>query len=207
MQKVSLDSQDHRGGIITHGSVLKVTANGTQTSPVIRGTWIADRILGTEVPPPPANIAAIEPDTRGASTIREQLRKHQSDPSCASCHRIIDPPGFALENYDPSGRWRDYYTIRVGRKNKRGPRIDASATMPSGEAFQGISSFKQILSTQKHLIAKNVAAKLLTYATGAPVAFADRPSILTCVAETEKDNFGFRSLIHAVVDTPEFLNK
>lgn len=207
MQKVSLDSQDHRGGIITHGSVLKVTANGTQTSPVIRGTWIADRILGTEVPPPPANIPAIEPDTRGASTIREQLRKHQSDPSCASCHRIIDPPGFALENYDPSGRWRDYYTIRVGRKNKRGPRIDASATMPSGKAFQGISSFKQILSTQKHLIAKNVAAKLLTYATGAPVAFADRPSILTCVAETEKDDFGFRSLIHAVVDTPEFLNK
>jgi len=207
IQKVSLLPQDHRGGILTHGSVLKVTANGTQTSPVTRGTWISERILGIEIPPPPANVPAIEPDTRGASTIREQLQKHQNDPTCASCHRIIDPPGFALENYDPSGRWRDFYTTRIGRRRTRGPSINASSKMPTGESFQGISTFKEILLTQKHLIAQNVANKLLTYATGAPVAFADRASIVECVNDTKNDDYGFRSLIHAVVNTPEFLNK
>ena len=207
LKKVTLNPKDHRGGILTHGSVLKVTANGTQTSPVTRGTWISERLLGIEIPPPPENVPAIEPDTRGAATIREQLQKHQNDPSCASCHRIIDPPGFALENYDPSGRWRDVYTTRVGRKKTKRLAIDASSKMPSGEPFEGISSFKEILLTRKNLIAKNVANKLLTYATGAPVALADRSSIIACVADTEKEDYGFRSLIHAVVNTPEFLNK
>ena len=207
MTKVSLKPQDHRGGILTHGSVLKVTANGTQTSPVTRGTWISERILGIEIPPPPANVPAIEPDLRGTSTIREQLQKHQNNSACASCHRIIDPPGFALENYDPSGRWRDYYSTRSGKKRIQGLPIDANSKMPNGEPFQGVSGFKSILLTQKQLVAQNVAKQLLTYATGAPMAFADRDSIVASVSETEKDDYGFRSLIHAIVSTPEFLNK
>lgn len=207
LQKVSLNPKDHRGGILTHGSVLKVTANGTQTSPVTRGTWISERILGIEIPPPPADVPAIEPDIRGTSTIRQQLQKHQNNSACASCHRIIDPPGFALENYDPSGRWRENYSTRAGGKRITGLPIDASSKMPSGETFQNITSFKTILLTQRDQVAQNLAKKLLTYATGAPVAFADRDSIRTAVSDTAKDDYGFRSLIHAIVDMPEFLNK
>jgi hypothetical protein len=207
IRKVALDRRDHRGGLLTQGAVLKVTANGTQTSPVTRGVWISERILGIEIPPPPANIPAIEPDTRGTHTIREQLQKHKNDAACASCHAIIDPPGFALENYDPSGRWRDYYSSQNGRKRVQGLPINASSEMSDGQVFKGAATFKTILLSQKNLVAQSVAKMLLTYATGAPVTFADRDSIVACVEETSESDYGFRSLIHAVVDTPEFLNK
>ncbi|MFN6050239.1 MAG: DUF1588 domain-containing protein, partial [Planctomycetia bacterium] len=116
-QKINLKPEYHRGGILTQASVLKVTANGTNTSPVIRGTWIQDKILGKPVPPPPPNVPAIEPDIRGAITIREQLAKHREVKTCASCHARIDPPGFAMENYDVVGGWRDRYRIAAERKN------------------------------------------------------------------------------------------
>ena len=103
---------------MTQGAILKVTANGTTTSPVIRGVWISERLLGIEVPPPPQNVAAVEPDIRGATTIREQLALHKSDANCASCHVKVDPPGFALENFDPAGRWRDRYYARDVKRDK-----------------------------------------------------------------------------------------
>ena len=109
LRRVALPAGSVRGGMMTHSSVLKLTANGTTTSPVIRGKWIMERIAGYEIPAPPASVPAVEPDIRGAVTIREQLAKHRSDPSCASCHRKMDPPGFALESFDVMGGFRERY--------------------------------------------------------------------------------------------------
>src|SRR6202012_669067 len=111
--------------VLTQASVLKVTANGTTTSPVVRGVWVLDRILAQPAPPPPANVPAIEPDIRGAKTIREQLTKHRATENCAGCHSRIDPPGFALENYDVIGGWRDRYRFVAGPKERVNNRVGA----------------------------------------------------------------------------------
>src|SRR5438270_8554441 len=109
LRRVPLPADSPRGGLMTQASVLKVTANGTTTSPVLRGAWIMERILGQTPPPPPPGVPAVEPDTRGATTIREQLARHRTLESCAACHAKIDPPGFALESFDVMGGWRDRY--------------------------------------------------------------------------------------------------
>src|SRR5947208_10765725 len=113
LRRQSLPADSVRGGFMTQASVLKVTANGTTTSPVLRGKWIMERIVGFDMPPPPASVPAVEPDIRGATTIRAQLDKHRADESCAMCHRKIDPPGFALESFDVMGGWRDRHRARA----------------------------------------------------------------------------------------------
>ena len=119
-RKVALPPDSHRGGVLTMASVLKVTANGTTTSPVLRGAWVLDRILGTPPPKPTVDVEAVEPDIRGATTIREQLAKHRQSAECASCHVKIDPPGFALESFDVIGGWRDHYrSVGEGRAGDR----------------------------------------------------------------------------------------
>ena len=198
LTKVKLDRDDHRGGLLTHGSILKVTANGTNTSPVIRGVWISERLLGKEIPPPPSNVPAIEPDIRGAKTIREMLEKHKSDASCASCHRSIDPPGFALENFDPAGQWREKYNKVEGRRVRPGATIDASYELPDGEKFAGLEEFQQLICRHPEQLAENVVEKLLTYGTGSPISFADRDDVVDIAAKTQKNAYGFRSLIEEV---------
>ncbi len=152
MQRVKLPPDSPRGGFLTQASVMKVTANGTTTSPVTRGVWIMDRLLGEPVPPPPPGAGSIDPDTRGTTTIREQLEKHRSSESCAACHQNIDPPGFALESFDVVGRWRDRYRTteigdevankdagkKVGKKvgYKLGAKVDASGQTSDGETVQ-----------------------------------------------------------------------
>lgn len=207
MQKVQLRPQDHRGGVLTHGSILKVTANGTTTSPVLRGVWVSERLLGTEIPPPPTNVPAIEPDIRGAKTIREMLAKHKSSTACASCHVKIDPPGFALENYDPAGQWRDTYPMFEGRRRVQGAPIDASFELPDGKPFRDINEFQQLISARKRQLAKNVVEKLVTYGTGMPTTFADRDDIEGIVTNTENANFGFRSMIEEVAMSDIFRTK
>ncbi|WP_206028649.1 DUF1592 domain-containing protein [Thalassoroseus pseudoceratinae] len=208
MQPVNFQTQDHhRGGLLTQGAIMKITANGTNTSPVIRGVWVSERLLGREIPPPPASVPAIEPDIRGAKTIREMLEKHKSDPSCAGCHVHIDPPGFALENFDPSGRWRDRYTVLKGRKRSKGPKIDPGYVRPDGQKFESLAEYQKLLLEDPEQIAANVAGQLLTYGTGAPVEFADRPAIKQAVEETASDDYGFRSLVKAVATSPSFLSK
>jgi hypothetical protein len=158
LRRVTFRPDDRRGGFITHASILKVTANGTTTSPVVRGVWMMDRIMGQRVPPVPANVPAIEPDIRGATTIREQLARHREIETCATCHVKIDPPGFALENYDVIGLWRDNYRSAVdgfkpakgGKDGKEGgwqpgPQVDPSYTTADGRAFKNLTEFKQIL--------------------------------------------------------------
>ena len=207
MQKVNLSNDSNRGGLITQGAILKVTANGTTTSPVIRGVWISERLLGEEIPPPPENVSAIEPDIRGAKTIREQLAKHINDPSCSSCHVKMDPPGFALENFDPSGRWRDNYIKLKGRKRLNGAKVDPKAELVNAGPFKDIHEFQSLVLKDKRTLASNVASKLMTYGTGGPVHFADRDDIKKCVESTKKHDFGFRSLIHAVVQSETFRSK
>ena len=209
MQRVALRPEHHRGGLITQGSVLKVTANGTTTSPVIRGVWMMDRIMGKQVPPVPANVPAIEPDTRGTKSIRDQLAKHRTIASCAACHAKIDPPGFALESYDVLGGWRDHYRAvkDVGKGYEKGPAVDPSYTTADGKAFKDIAEFKKILLADPDQLARNLAAKLLTYGTGAGISFADRAVLDDIVAATRKQDHGVRSLILAVVTSKSFTHK
>jgi hypothetical protein len=218
-QRVALRPENRRGGIITHASVLKVTANGTTTSPVLRGVWMMERIMGLPVPPVPDNVPAIEPDIRGAKTIRDQLAKHRTAESCAMCHKKIDPPGFALENYDVIGGWRDNYRaatdaskpVKPGRVKeglwRPGLAVDASYTTADGKSFKNLTDFKKILLSDPDQLARNVAAKLLTYGTGAGISFADRVTLDEIVAATRKQDHGMRALIHAVVSSKAFLNK
>lgn len=209
MQRVALRPQDHRGGLITQASVLKVTANGTSTSPVLRGVWMLERILGVEVPPVPANVPAIEPDIRGARTIREQLDKHRNVAACAACHVKIDPPGFALETYDVTGAWRDRYRVanESGKGFAPGPAVDPSYVLPDGRTFADIAEFKRLALSDPNPIARNLAAKLVTYATGAGISFADRAVLEEIVASTRKSDHGVRSLVHAVVQSRLFRHK
>jgi hypothetical protein len=217
LRKVKLPADSHRGGVLTQAAVLKVTADGTRTSPVLRGKWVLDRILGQPPNPPPPDIPAIEPDIRGATTIRQQLDKHRHTPACAACHRAIDPPGFALENFDVIGGWRDFYrgtrgqlvdlANYPGRKIFRGLDVEQGGETPDGKPFKGIEEYKQILLADKDQVARNLARKLIIYATGADIQFADREVVEELVVKARENKYGFRSLVHEVVQSRVFLNK
>lgn len=221
MRKVNLPKDSVRGGLMTQASVLKVTANGTTTSPVLRGVWVMERILGFQTAPPP-DVPAIEPDIRGAVTIRQQLDKHRADPSCAACHRKIDPPGFALESFDVMGGWRERYrSFAEGTKPEagigfsgqafafhHGPSVDPAGKLNDGGAFGNVKEFKQLLlGRDEETVARNVVGQLVTYATGAPVGFADRASVDRILEKTRASRFGMRGLIHGIVQSELFLNK
>src|SRR5262249_25809279 len=164
LRKVTLPPNSHRGGVLTMAGVLKVTANGTTTSPVTRGAWVLERILGTPPPKPTMDVEAVEPDIRGATTIREQLAKHRQLASCAACHAKIDPPGFALESFDVIGGWRENYrtsgngeTVTVdGRRMPylKGPKVDAAGVLADGRRFRNIEEFKQLLLRDKDQLAR-----------------------------------------------------
>src|SRR5262249_12667143 len=151
-QKCSLPPESHRGGVLTMAGVLKVTANGTTTSPVTRGAWVLEKILGTPPPRPPANVPALEPDIRGATTIREQLAKHREISTWGACHAQIDPPGFALESFDVIGGWREHYrtagfgeeVVLEGRRMPylKGRAVDPAGVLTGGRQFAGIDEFK-----------------------------------------------------------------
>lgn len=219
IRPVPLPENSRRGGFITQASVMKVTANGTNTSPVVRGAWILEHILGTPPPPPPPAVPAIEPDVSGATTIKEQLEKHREIESCASCHRLIDPPGFAFENFDVMGMWRDRYRAIDKGEPVPGTRdgkpyqfqlaqaIEASATLRSGESFDDIDGFRAYLLTQETRLARNFLHQLTIYATGAEVSFADEEILETILARLEPKGFPVRSMIHELVQSPLFRRK
>jgi hypothetical protein len=215
MRKVTLPADSHRGGLLTMGSVLKVTANGTTTSPIIRGSWVLERILGTPPPKPPLDVEAIEPDIRGATTIREQLARHRDVESCASCHRKIDPPGFALESFDVIGGWREHYRAtgepkEVNGRRVRywdGPAVDPSDELSDGRRFRDIDEYKKLILEDKDQLARNLTEKLLAYGTGAAPSLADKPQIEIIVSRLRDKNYGFKALIHEIVQSDLFKNK
>lgn len=220
LRKVSLPPEARRGGVMTHASVLKVTADGTRTSPILRGAWILDRILGQPPSPPPPDIPPIEPDIRGATTIREQLDRHRNTPACATCHAHIDPPGFALENFDPIGNWRDFYRVSSrtpggpidlpygsGRPVYRGPDVERGGQTPDGKTFQDVTDYKRLLLDDRDQISRNLTQRMLVYATGADIQFADREVVEQIVDRLRGDNYGLRTLVHEVVQSRIFLMK
>ena len=204
IQRVDLKAGSNRGGLLAQGAILKVTANGTNTSPVLRGVWISERILGKPIPPPPDNVPAVEPDIRGAATIREQLQKHVSDAGCAACHAHIDPPGYALENFDAAGRWRTSYSYS---RQKKKTKIDASFTMSDGRKFRDFQEFRRLISNNPKPLARNFCEKLLVYGTGSAIRFADRREINKIVEQAADSSYGMRSLLHATIASDIFLSK
>lgn len=205
LQPVSLAETARPGGLMTHGAIMKITANGTTTSPVLRGVWISERLLGREIPPPPANVPAIEPDIRGATSIRDMLERHKSDSACSTCHRHIDAPGFALENFDPSGRWRSTYGI--DSRNTDTAQIDASYQLASGESFGNLQEFQQLIRDRPEQIAAGMTRMLMEYATGAAVTFSERDEVERIVATVSADNYGVRSILEEIVTSWVFLNR
>ena len=189
-------SNRRRGGLLGQASVLTVTANGIDTSPVVRGVWLLENILGTPPTPPPADVEPLDPDVRGATTIREQLRKHRSSASCNDCHRKIDPLGFALENFDPIGQWRETYDGQL--------EIDASGELPGGKAFTDVVGLKEILAEQQIVFVRALATKLLAYALGRRTEAADRPHIDHLIDELTQRGNGFRDLIKLIVLSEPF---
>ncbi|QDV61279.1 Planctomycete cytochrome C [Crateriforma conspicua] len=205
LRLVHLPDDSVRGGLMAHGSVLKVTANGTDTSPVLRGVWLCDRILGTPIPPPPSNVPAIEPDTRGSTSIREMLIRHEEDPNCAGCHRKIDAAGFALESFDASGQFRTRY--ERGNSRNKGPAVDPSGTLPGGDEFDDFTEFRHLVSHEDHRLAENLADHWITYGTGQRVRFADRARVESIVQRTADSQYAINDLLMAVITSPLFLEK
>ncbi|HEV7401526.1 MAG TPA: DUF1592 domain-containing protein [Chthoniobacteraceae bacterium] len=209
LQKISLPAGSPYGGLWTQPAVLKVTANGTYTSPVKRGVWVAERLLGIPIPPPPADVPSVEPDTRGAKTLREQLALHRSQGSCTACHAKFDPYGFALESFDVTGANRQNYRVlktdrTPGQPWTDGLPVDCSGETPDGKPFKDIRELRQLLVQNPAQLARGVTRHLVTYATGAPVTRIDQPAIDGIVQSAAKDNYGLRSLVHGAVQSELF---
>lgn len=220
MRRVPLAPETHRGGLLTQASVLKVTAAGLVTSPVVRGAFVRRNILGRAIPPAPPDAGSVEPDTRGTTTIREQLAAHRHSEACAGCHRQIDPAGFALEAFDPSGQFRDRYrSTQEGEPAKRwlngrdtvtykiAHEVDASGELADGRGFSGPEELKQLLAADPEPLARCVVAKLAAFGTGRSLEPGDRLAVDRIVAAAAPHDHGIRSLIHALVQSELFLEK
>ncbi len=195
-RRVELDEDSHRGGLFRQGSILTVTSYATRTSPVIRGKWILENILGTPPPPPPDNVPALTDNVVSAKLpVRERFAQHRADPACASCHILIDPPGFALENYDAVGRWRDY---------DGGVRVDAKGGLPGGGEFDGTEGLEQGLLERPELFVATMSEKLLMYALGRGLDHHDAPAIRQIVRSAQADNYRISSIALGIVNSIPF---
>ena len=181
-----------RGGILGHGSFLTASANGVDTSPVVRGIYVMNKLLGYTPPPPPDDVPAIDPDVRGATTLREQLIKHRADAPCAQCYNKIDPAGFALENYDAIGAWRDQYPGKM--------KIDPSGKLSNGKSFASSAEFRKLIGSQHETFTRCLTKKLLTYAIGRKLNSGDRPAIDRIVEGMNHGGIGWRLLFFASFD-------
>jgi hypothetical protein len=195
-RRVALDHESARGGLLRQGSILTVTSYATRTSPVIRGNWVLANLLGTPVPPPPATVPALKENTISDSLpIRQRLAQHRANSACASCHSLMDPVGFALENFDAIGRWR---------ATEDGQSIDVTGGLPDGAQFAGVSGLEQALLKNPDLFVSALTEKLLTFALGRGVEPYDAPAIRGIVREARADDFRFSSLILGIVNSPPF---
>ncbi|WP_160149286.1 DUF1592 domain-containing protein [Roseiconus lacunae] len=219
IRKVTLPNDSIRGGLLAQASILKVTANGTNTSPVTRGAWVMERIAGVTPPPPPPGIPGVEPDIRGATTLRELLDKHRNADNCRACHQKIDPPGFAMESFNPIGGYRERYRslgegeridLRINNRRvayKLGPPVDPSGQLAGGEAFSGFTEFQKLLAEQDRMLARTFVTKLLTFACGREMGFSDRSEIERIVESTSDQQYPLQELLHAVIASDIFHTK
>jgi hypothetical protein len=218
VRRVPLPVGSPRGPFLTQAGVLKVTANGTTTSPVPRGAFVLDRLLGRPPDPPPPNVPAVEPDVRGATTIREQLDLHRNNAACAGCHAKIDPPGFALEEFDVIGGHRTRYrSLGAGDAPthgtidpfiplyfKLGPKVDPSGVLPDGRAFSGVTEFQALLAADRDALLTNLARQFAVYAAGRGLSFGDREVVAAVVEAANKQGGGVRTLLFEVISSPLF---
>jgi hypothetical protein len=189
-------SDPNRGGLLGQGSILTVSANGVETSPVTRGVWMLENIFGTPPSPPPDNVPALDPDVRGAKSIREILTKHRQNATCMTCHSKIDPPGFALENFDPIGVWRTKY--------KNGIAIDASGALDGGGSFGNVAGLKKLLLARKSDFARTLTERVLTYGCGRHIETGDRVRVDAIVRQLADRGYGFRDLVELAVQSEVF---
>jgi len=204
-RRVAIQKDLHRGGLLGQSGILTLTTCGTQTSPVLRGRWVLECLLGTPPPPPPKDVPALPGDVKGTKTIRDRLAKHREDPSCAGCHDRIDPYGLALENFSVVGLWRtDYPKPKSG--GKPAP-VDAVASLPTGESFEGPEGVKDVLLKKKDRFVRGFVEKLLTYALGRGLDVADRATVDALVAALEKDGYRMSGLIQGIVRSDAFRTK
>jgi Protein of unknown function (DUF1588)/Protein of unknown function (DUF1585)/Protein of unknown function (DUF1592) len=195
-RRVSLEPESRRGGLLRHGSILSVTSYATRTSPVIRGKWILENILGTPPPPPPPNVPALSETSVSAKLpVRERLAQHRADATCASCHNLIDPVGFALENFDAVGRWREV---------EAGLPIDSSGGLPDGSQVDGVDGLEHGLLERPDVFVSALAEKLLTYAIGRGTEHYDAPAIRKIVRDAESDDYRFTAIINGIVTSTPF---
>ena len=220
MRKVSVPEDSPYGGLLTQAAILKVTSNGTTTSPVIRGAWIMDRLIGEPPPPPPAAVPAVEPDIRGAKTIRELLSLHTKSESCANCHARFDPVGLALENFDILGGWRTRYRgVEHGDAvtgidsaghdfaYTRAEPVDASGELRDGRSFQNARELKTLLAADPEQLARNLLHQLTVYATGTPVRFSDRTEIDALLQVCAADGYRVSDLLRSLITSRIFVGQ
>jgi hypothetical protein len=186
-----------RGGLLRQGSILTVTSYPTRTSPVIRGKWILSNLLGVPPPPPPPNVPTLKETAAIGNTLsmRERLAEHRANPACAGCHKLMDPVGFSLENYDAVGRWR------VAEDGKP---IDNSGGLPDGSKFDGVAGLQQALLGRPDLFASTFTEKLLTYALGRGVEYYDAPAVRGIVRQSQSTDYKFSSFILGIVNSTPF---
>ena len=200
LRKVAMNGMS-RGGLLGQSLLLTASANGVDTSPVNRGIYVLENLLGYSPPPPPPDVPAIESDIRGAETIREQLAKHREVETCADCHRKIDPIGFALESFDPIGSYRFQYKDDGGRSYSN---VDTSGTLATGESFADVSELKGLLLDRKNQFARCLVEKMLIYALGRELHFSDRPIVDGIASELADRNYGLKDLVELIVTSEAF---
>jgi hypothetical protein len=196
-RRVTLAPESHRGGLLRQGSVLAVTSYATRTSPVLRGVFVLKNVFGAPPPPPPANVPALDESTVAANLpMRERLAAHRSNPVCASCHRTIDPVGFALENFNAVGQWRD---AEIDEQP-----VDSTGALPGAGEFRGIDGLENALLSRPELFAATLTENLLTFALGRGVETYDAPAVRKIVRDAEKDSYRFSSIILGIVKSVPF---
>jgi hypothetical protein len=197
---------------LTHASIHAVTSNGTVTSPVTRGIWVLEKLLGMPPPPPPPDVPPIEPDIRGATTIQEQLAKHRSLAACHACHAKIDPPGFALENFDVIGGWRTNYralteaTAKARPKLIDGPPIEANGDWGAFGRFSSFVEFRELLKEREQRVIENVAHQLATFALGRKPGFTDREPLQQLAKRSWENASGLKTLVVELISGPVLVN-
>ena len=205
-QRVSLEGNKSRGGILAMASVLTVSANGVETSPVTRGAWILENILGTPPPPPPDEVPSLDRTVSGAKSIRDKLELHRNDAACNLCHRKIDPLGFALEHFDPVGRWRQKYPKQPGSDQRQ--EIDSSGALLSGETFSNYKEFTRVLSeTRTRTLQACIVKKLIEYSTGRHMERADEYEIEEIIDRLQQSGGGMRQLVIEALTSEIFLSR
>ncbi len=193
-RKVSMKGS-HEQGLTTHASILAVTSNPTRTSPVKRGKWILDNLLGTPPPPAPAGVPELE-KSELSGTLRERLEQHRSNPACAGCHKQMDPLGFALENYDAIGRWRT---------EEQGQKIESSGELPDGTKVRHAGDLIKVLR-EKHAdeFARCLTEKMMTFATGRGMEYFDRCAVDKICSQLKQENYRFSTLVSEIVLSDPF---